>query len=405
MFRPQDVRAQFPILKRRFNDSELVYLDSAATTLKPVEVVEQIANYYLMQSANVHRGAYALSNEATTNFEHARAKVAEFIHAKNAEEIVFTRGTTEAINLVANSWGDQELKSGDTILLTQLEHHANIVPWQMLAERKKLKILVADINATGELDEDDFNKKITQNVKLFAFTACSNTLGTNIDVKKFTKIAHQHGAYVLVDAAQAISQEEVFVQNWDIDFLVFSGHKLFGPTGVGVLYSKIEILNKMQPWQGGGSMISKVDFAQTTYNDAPFRFEAGTPHIEGVLGLQASMNWFARFNRADILKHEQVLLDHARQKLDELGGVIFYEHAKNKAAILSFNIQGAHHSDVAQILDQNAVAVRAGHHCTQPLMKRLGVSGTLRASFSIYNNLQDVEALVAAVKKAKELLL
>ncbi len=398
-----DVGSEFPILKREFRGHGLVYLDSAATTLKPISVVKRISDYYLNESANVHRGAYALSDEATGNFEAGRQAVADFIGA-HADEIVFTRNATESINLVANSWAQNNLLAGDRILLTEMEHHGNIVPWQMVAERLNLIIEVVKITDDGRLDEADLDLKLKAPVKLLAITGCSNTLGTLVDLKAVTTKAHAQGIKVLADVCQLVSQRAINVKDLDVDFLAFSGHKMFGPTGIGVLFAKSEILRGMPPWQGGGSMISQVTFAKTTYNEAPFRFEAGTPHIEGVIGLHAALRWFQEFSFAEIQKHEAALLKKATEGLRQISGVKIYADLPVKAAILSFNLQGAHHSDVAQILDQTGVAVRAGHHCTQPLMKRLGVPGTIRASFSLYNTEADVDRLISAVHKAKELL-
>ncbi|MBX2987926.1 MAG: cysteine desulfurase [Bdellovibrionaceae bacterium] len=397
------VRADFPILRRRFHGKELVYLDSAATTLKPEPVVKRIADYYLLESANVHRGAYALSDEATRNFEEARADVASLIHA-SPEEIVFVRNTTEAVNLAAHSWAEKNLSPGDHILITELEHHANIVPWQILAEKKGLKVVAARILDNGQVDEADLFAKLKEPVKLLAITGCSNALGTFTDLSKIIPRAHAAGVKVLVDAAQLISQKPVNVRELDVDFLVFSGHKLFGPTGIGVFYARHELLKDMPPWQGGGSMIAEVTLEKTTFNEAPFRFEAGTPHIEGTVGLHAAIRYFQALDFDDVRAWEHALLKKATDGLRGIPGIILYGDVPDKGAILSFNLRGAHHSDVGQILDQQGVAVRAGHHCTQPLMKRLGVPGTVRASFSIYNNDADVEAFLKAVSKARELL-
>lgn len=397
-----EIRNQFPILNREFNGHPLVYLDTAATSLKPVDVVTRIADYYTYQSANVHRGAYGLSDEATRAFEAARGKVASFINAK-AEEIIFVRNTTEAINLAAMSWGEKELETGDHVLITEMEHHANIVPWQLVAEDKGVKIDHTRIHNDGSLDEEELDRKLKAPVKLLAITGCSNALGTFTNLKSIIATAHKRGIRVLVDAAQLVSQRKVDVVDLDADFLAFSGHKIFGPTGIGVLYAKSDLLKEMPPWQGGGSMISKVTFQKTTYNEAPFRFEAGTPHIEGTVGLHAALDWFTALDLVAVKAHEQSLLKQATTGLRELGATI-YADLPEKGAIVSFNLKGTHPSDVAQILDQKGIAVRAGHHCCQPLMERLGVPGTVRASFSVYNNADDVTRLLAAVQTAKELL-
>lgn len=399
-----DIRRQFPILEKSFQGRPLIYLDSAATTLKPRSVVQRISDYYLYESANVHRGAYALSDLATQNFEAARKTVARFIGA-GEDEIIFVRNATEAVNLVAGSWGEAQLKSGDQILVTELEHHANIVPWQILSERKALQTLAVRILDNGLLDMEDLEKKLRPPVRLMAVTGCSNALGTWTDLPALIAKAHAQGILVLVDAAQMISQKPVDVRQLGADFLVFSGHKIFGPTGIGVLWARRELLEKMPPWQGGGSMISQVSFEKTTYNDAPFRFEAGTPHIEGAIGLHAALDFFSGIGFPDVKSWERGLLAKATEGLREIANVQIYADVSDKAAIVSFNLRGAHHSDVAQILDQQGIAVRAGHHCCQPLMKRLGVPGTVRASFSIYNDDSDVEAFLKSVRKAQELLL
>lgn len=398
------IRKDFPILKREFRGRPLVYLDSAATSLKPDPVVQRIADYYRLETANVHRGAYALSDEATQNFEAGRRIVASFLGAK-MEEIVFTRNTTEAINLVAFSWGEKYLRKGDRILVSEMEHHANIVPWQLLAERIGAVVEPVAITDEGFLDEEDFARKLREPVKLVAITGCSNTLGTYVELRHIITEAHRIGAKVLVDAAQMATQVAVDVKKLDADFVAVSGHKLFGPTGIGALYAKPEILADMPPWQGGGSMIVRVDFAGTTYNEPPYRFEAGTPHIEGAVGWGAGLAYFTKVGIEDAAGWKHGLLERATAGLREIDGVKLYADVPEKGAIISFNLEGVHPSDVGQILDQAGVAVRAGHHCCQPLMKRLGVPGTVRASFSIYNDFSDVEVLLGAVRKARELLL
>lgn len=399
------VRADFPALTQKFHGKELVYLDSAATTLKPQQVVDRIAKFYLYESANVHRGAHSLSDLATTHFENARKGIADFIGSATTEEIVFVRGTTEAINLVAQTYGVTQLRSGDQILITEMEHHANIVPWQMVAEKTGAQVIAVKVLDNGELDLEDYKNKLSKKTKIVAFTACSNTLGTVNDAKLLTKLAHEVGAKVLIDGAQIVSQTAVNVQDIGCDFFVFSAHKLFGPFGFGVLYGKREILDQMPPYQGGGSMIAQVTFEKTTYNDVPFRFEAGTPHVEGAIGLHAAIDYVKAIGFDAIHEWEMGILNSATQKLKEIPGLVVVGEAANKGALISFNLKGAHHSDVGQILDQAGVAVRAGHHCTQPLMARWGVPGTVRASFSIYNNHNDVDTLVKAVIKARELLL
>lgn len=398
------IRKDFPALEQQIHGKPLVYLDSAATTLKPRPVVERISHFYLYESANVHRGAHSLSDRATTHFEQARSTTAQFLNASRAEEIVFVRGTTEASNLVAHSYLLPLLRAGDTILITELEHHANIVPWQMVAEKTGAKVRAARVLKNGELDLEDFASKLDNSVRFVAITACSNTLGTRLDVKKLTKMAHEKGALVFVDGAQIVAQEKVDVRDIDCDFFAFSAHKIFGPFGFGILYARYDVLREMPPYQGGGSMISEVCIEKTTYNDVPFRFEAGTPHVEGAIGLKAAIDYVNAIGFADIHAWEKELLQTATQALRQIPKLQILGDAHDKGPIISFNIEGAHHSDVGQILDQQGVAVRAGHHCTQPLMQRLGIAGSVRASFSIYNNHQDIESLVQALKKAQELL-
>ncbi len=398
------IRSQFLALNQMVHGHSLVYLDSAATTLKPMVVVERLQHYYQYETANVHRGAHYLSDNSTMNFENSRETIAKFLGASHTEEIVFVHGTTEALNLVAHSYGEISLSTDDEILVTEMEHHGNIVPWQLLAERKNAKLKYVKITDKGEIDFADLKTKLTSKTKIFAVSACSNTLGTINDIPKLTELAHSVGAVIVVDAAQLVSQEKIDVKKWDVDFLAFSAHKLFGPTGVGALFGKKTLLEKMPPYQGGGSMISQVTFEKTTYNDIPFRFEAGTPDIAGVIGTKTAIDFFTNISLKDIQNHEQNLLKMATEKLSSIEGLKIYGQSSHKAAILSFNLQGTHPSDVGQILDQQGIAVRAGHHCTQPLMKRFNIPGTVRASFSIYNNSEDVERLHSAVVKAKEIL-
>lgn len=399
------VRSEFPALTQKVHGKKLAYLDSAATTLKPKSVIDRITQFYSFETSNVHRGAHYLGDVATQAFESARHKVADFLGARQVEEIVFVRGTTEGVNLVANSWGGTHLKEGDEILITEMEHHGNIVPWQMVAERVGAKVLAAKVLDNGELDLADFKSKLSKKTKMVAFTACSNVLGTNTDMALLTKLAHEVGAKVLIDGAQIVSQSKVDMKAIDCDFFVFSAHKLFGPFGFGVVYGKKEILDGMSPYQGGGSMIAKVTVEKTTYNDVPFRFEAGTPHVEGAVGLHAAIDFVERIGFENIHAYEVELLKEATAKLQAIPDLRIFGTAANKGPILSFNLKGAHHSDVGQILDQEGVAVRAGHHCTQPLMTRFGVPGTVRASFSVYNNHEDIDALVKAVAKAREMLI
>lgn len=399
------VRNEFPALKQQVHGKSLSYLDSGATTLKPQSVIDRITHFYSFETSNVHRGAHYLGDVATQAFESARTRVAKFLNSAQTEEIIFVRGTTEGINLVAHSWGLTNIKAGDEILITEMEHHGNIVPWQIIAEKVGAKVLAVRVLDNGELDMADFKKKLSSKTKMVAFTACSNVLGTNTDMKLMTKMAHDVGAKVLIDGAQIVSQVRVDVQDIGCDFFVFSAHKIFGPFGFGVVYGKRNILDSMPPYQGGGSMISKVTIDKTTFNDVPFRFEAGTPHVEGAVGLHAALDFVDRIGFDKIHTYEMELLKEATAKLSATPDVVIVGTAHNKGPILSFNIKGVHHSDVGQILDQEGVAVRAGHHCTQPLMARFGVPGTVRASFSVYNNHEDINALVKAVAKAREMLL
>lgn len=399
------VRKEFPALTQKVHGKNLAYLDSGATTLKPQTVIDRITKFYAYETSNVHRGAHYLGDVATQAFEAARHKVQAFLNAKQVEEIVFVRGTTEGVNLVAHSWGLNNIQAGDEILITEMEHHGNIVPWQILAEKVGAKVVAAGVLDNGELDLNDFKKKLSPKTKMVAFTGCSNVLGTNTDMKLLTRLAHEVGAKVLIDGAQVVSQKRVDVQDLDCDFFVFSAHKVFGPFGFGVVYGKREILDQMSPYQGGGSMIAKVTIEKTTFNDVPFRFEAGTPHVEGAVGLHAALDFVERIGFDKIHAYEMELLKEATEKLSAIPDVVILGTAADKGPILSFNIKGVHHSDVGQILDQEGVAVRAGHHCTQPLMARFGVPGTVRASFSVYNNHDDINALVKAVAKAREMLL
>lgn len=397
-------RVDFPALTQKVRGKPLVYLDSAATALKPWPVIERVGHFYSYESANVHRGAHFLSDQATGFFEASRQKIAEFIGAIEASEIVFTRGTTESINLVAQAWGKTQLKAGDLILLTEMEHHANLVPWQMLSEEKSLKLDFVRVLENGELDQVDYLEKLKLGPKLVAFSHCSNTLGTINPVKEMVQAAKAAGAVTLIDGAQWVANGPVDVNGLDVDFYVFSGHKLFGPTGVGVLYGKAEILKKLPPYQGGGAMISTVTLQKTTFNEPPYRFEAGTPHIEGVIAMKSAIEYVEKVGYEFIHSHELALLREATQKIQDLGFVNILGTSANKAPIISMIFEGMHPSDVGQILDQEGVAVRAGHHCTQPLMQKFKIPGTVRASFSVFNTSADIDRLIQGLIKAKELL-
>jgi len=400
-----NVRDQFRALTQTVNGKPLVYLDSAATTLKPDVVVDRITEFYSFETANVHRGAHYLADKGTANFESARNTIKNFLGAASSEEIIFTKGTTESINMVADCYGQNFLKENDEIVVTEMEHHANLVPWQNLVEKKNLKLKYIPVLANGELDLTNLDQIITAKTKLVAFTACSNILGTFVPVEALIKKAHSVGAVTVMDAAQYVTQKQVNVQALDVDFLVFSAHKLFGPFGFGVLYGKKDLLEKMPPYQFGGSMISEVTFDKTTYNSLPYKFEAGTPHVEGAIGTEVAINFFTALKYDEVFKHEQDVLKYATASLLTIPEVKIFGEAKDKAPILSFNLAGAHHSDVGQILDKQGIAVRVGHHCTQPLLKKFGLTGTIRASFSIYNTRDDVDKLVEGINKAKRMLL
>lgn len=399
-----DIRNHFKELEQKVNGQPLVYLDSAATTLKPEAVVDRIAHFYRYESANVHRGAHFLSDQATTHFESSRKTVQKFINAAHYEEIIFTKGTTDSINLVVQSFGQNFLKEGDEIVLTELEHHANLVPWQNLALQKKLKIKFIEILPSGEIDLNSIETQITSKTKLVAFSGCSNTLGTLTPIQKIIDKAKSVQAKTLIDAAQLISQKKIDVQKLDVDFLAFSSHKLFGPFGLGVLYGKKNLLEEMPPYQFGGSMISEVSFEKSTYNVLPYKFEAGTPHISGVVGLEAAIHFFNQWPIENIFEHEQQLMNKAVEELNRLDNIEFVGTSKQKSALLSFNVKGIHPSDIGQILDQNGIAVRVGHLCTQPLMRKLNIKGVIRASFSMYNNEEDVDRFIKALNKAIRLL-
>lgn len=400
------VRSQFPALQQKFGGQDFIYLDSTNTTLKPEVVINRVKKFYSEEASNVHRGGYQWSARTTALFEKARERVASFIGAEFPEEVIYVRGATEGINLVAESFGHTFLKENDEILISEMEHHGNIVPWHMLQDRYKVLVKAVKVTDTGELDLDDLKAKLSSRTKLVALTGCSNTLGTITPVDKIVQIVRAGcDAAVLIDGAQLVSQDKVDVKKWDVDFFVFSSHKLFGPTGLGVLYGKKEWLNRMQPYQGGGSMISKVSLTTTTYNELPQKFEAGTPHVEGALGLHAALDFVDDIGWADIKAWDQMLLKEATNLLRKIPEIVFYGEAPLKAPIISFNLEGAHHSDVAQILDEMGIAVRAGHHCTQPLMTRLGIAGCVRASFSVYNTPSEASKLYQGLLKAKELLL
>jgi cysteine desulfurase/selenocysteine lyase len=398
------VREDFPILKERIHGKPLVYLDNAASTQKPRAVLEALEHYYCHDNANIHRGVHLLSERATAHYEAARETVRKFLNANEAREIIFVRGTTEAINLVAQSWGRKHIGAGDEILITHMEHHSNIVPWQMLCEEKGARLRVAPITDTGELVLDELARMITPRTKLLSVAHVSNTLGTINPAKRIVELAHAHGVPVLLDGAQAAPHLAVDVQALNCDFYAFSGHKIYGPTGVGVLYGKARLLEAMPPWQGGGDMISSVTFEKTTYNVLPHKFEAGTPNIAGVIGLGAAIDYIQRLGLEDIAGHEDSLLAYATECLQQIPDVRIIGTAPRKAGAISFVIDGIHPHDIGTVLDQEGIALRTGHHCTQPLMDRFGVPATARAALGLYNTHEEIDTLVRGIHKVRELL-
>lgn len=394
-------RKDFPVIDQVINGKRLAYLDSGATTLKPLTVVDELDRYYRHETSNVHRGLYWLSENATKKFEESRDKVSAFINSPDRKQVIFTKGTTESINLVAQCYVRTFLKAGDEILLSQMEHHSNIVPWQMIAEINNLTIKVIPINQAGEIIWEEFQKLITPKVKFVSVVYVSNALGTINPVKDIIKAAHSVGAKVFIDAAQAVAHTKVDVQDLDVDFLGFSGHKMFGPTGVGVLYGKEDLLNAMPPYQGGGDMIDVVTFEKTTYNNLPHKFEAGTPSISAVIGIGTAVDYIQKVGIDTIHKVEEELLDYATKKLSSIPGLRIYGTAKNKASVISFGLEGIHPHDIASLIDKEGVAIRTGHHCAQPLMKFFNVPATCRASLSIYNNQEDIDQLYAGLVKVK----
>jgi cysteine desulfurase/selenocysteine lyase len=392
------VRKDFPILEQKVHGYPLIYLDNAATTQKPRAVLEALRRYYEKDNANVHRGIHELSNRATAAFEAARARVAQFINARSADEIIFTRGTTESINLVASAWAGPRLQRGDKLLLTEMEHHSNIVPWQLLAERTGVKVGYLPINGPqGMLDLGRLDEWLTPEVKLLAMTHISNSLGTINPVMAYCERARQRGVVTLVDAAQSAGHRPIDVQEIGCDFLAFSSHKMCGPTGLGVLYGRSERLEEMSPYQGGGEMILDVDFDKTTFKKPPHKFEAGTPHIAGVVGLHAAMDYLDTLGRHRIAHHDQELGAYAFERLSGLRGVRLFGPNIGRAGLVSFLLDGVHAHDVVTVADQRGVALRGGHHCNQPLMKKLGIESTARASFYFYNTTQEIDRLVEVI--------
>ncbi len=403
MFDVNKIRAEFPVLQQQVYGHPLAYLDNAATTQKPQCVIDALCHYYERENANIHRGVHYLSEKATAKYEDARQKVRAFVNARSEREIVFVRGATEAINLVAASWGRVNVRAGDEILVTELEHHSNIVPWQLLCEQTGAKLVVAPINERGEVVLGEFERLLCSRTRLAAISHLSNALGTINPVKRMIDLAHQAGAKVLLDGAQAAAHLGVDMQALDVDFYAMSAHKMYGPTGIGVLYAKENILESMPPYQGGGDMISMVTFEKTRYNVLPYRFEAGTPNIAGVIGFGHAIDWLTSVGIESIAAHEHALLDAATQQANGFPGLRLIGTAASKSGILSFTLEGVHPHDLGTILDREGVAIRAGHHCAMPVMEHFGVPATARASFAAYNTLEEVDALFAGLEKARNI--
>jgi cysteine desulfurase/selenocysteine lyase len=396
------IRRDFPILSQEVYGRPLVYLDNAATTQKPRAVIEAISDYYLSYNANIHRGVHLLSERATQAYEAVRGKVKRFVNAADEREIIFVRGATEGINLVAHSYGRQHVGRGDEVVISGMEHHSNIVPWQILCEEKGAVLRVAPINDAGELDLEAYNDLLGPRTRLVAVAHVSNALGTINPVKQIVELAHRWEAAVLVDGAQAAPHMKVDVRELDCDFYVFSAHKMIGPTGIGVLYGKRRLLEEMPPYQSGGDMILSVTFEKTTYNSVPHKFEAGTPHIAGVIGMGAAIDYLNRIGMDAIHAHERDVLDYGTAALEEIRGLRLIGRAREKAAVLSFVMEGIHPHDVGTVLDREGIAVRTGHHCAQPVMERFGVPATTRASLAFYNSREDIDALVRGIARVKE---
>ncbi len=402
-FKTEEIRAQFPILQRKVNGKNLVYFDNGATAQKPQLVIDSITKYYSYENANIHRGVHLLSQEATNAYENARNTIQSYIHAAESCEIIFTKGTTDSINLVAFSLGET-LHSGDEILISYMEHHSNIVPWQMLCERKGLTLKVIPIHENGELNLEEFEKLLSEKTKLLSITHVSNTLGTINPVEELIKKAHAVGAKVLIDGAQSIQHFPIDVQALDCDFFAFGGHKVYGPTGVGILYGKKQILESLPPYQGGGDMIAKVSFAKTTYNELPHKFEAGTPHISGGISLGKAFEFMQQLNIQEVIEYEHSLLVYAEEVLSTFKDVRIIGNASNKASVVSFIVDNIHPFDIGTLLDKQGIAVRTGHHCTQPLMDFYQIPGTIRASFALYNTKAEIDLFAEALVRAIQML-
>ncbi|NOH98020.1 cysteine desulfurase CsdA [Vibrio sp. 99-70-13A1] len=403
MFDINNIRAQFPALNQKINEQSLVYLDSAATTQKPQVVIDAISQYYSKQNANVHRGSHSLTAQATSQFEAARDNVAQYLGANSSKEIIWTRGATEALNLIAQTYARSTLKEGDEILVSEMEHHANIVPWQIVAEQTGAKVVKLPMDDNCLLDFAEFEKRLSHKTKIVAVAHITNVTGTRLPVENIIKKAHQVGAIVVVDGAQGIVHETLNVNALDADFYVFSGHKLYAPAGIGVLYGKLELLESMPPWHGGGKMVERVSFEGTTYSELPGKFEAGTPNVAGAIALDTAIGWLNQFDQQSVEAHIHHLQNKtyaALSKIDDIK-VLGYQE---KASVITFVMDGVHHQDIATLLDQQGIAVRAGHHCAHPLMDKLNVKGTVRISFGIYNTEDDVNKLISAIEKAVDML-
>jgi cysteine desulfurase/selenocysteine lyase len=398
-FNVEKIREEFPILNQQVNGRDLVYFDNAATNQKPKRVIDALVNYYAGYNANIHRGIHTLAEKATKAFEQTRHTAKEFINAPSAEEIIFTRGVTESINLVAATYGRAFLNEGDEIIVSALEHHSNIVPWQLIADERKAKLKVIPVSQLGELNIEAYKSLLSSKTKIVSVNHASNSLGTINPVKEIIRLAHEAGAVVMIDGAQAGAHLNIDVQDLDCDFYCLSSHKMYGPTGTGILYGKRELLEKMPPYHGGGEMIKDVTFDKTTYNDIPYKFEAGTPNIGDVIAYRYAMEFILELGRENIAEHEHNLLVYATERVSKLKSIKVIGTAKNKVGVLAFTVEGIHHFDIGQMLDARGIAVRTGHHCTQPLMECFGIEGTVRASFSVYNTRKEVDQLVEGLER------
>lgn len=400
----QQVRAQFPILHQEVNGKPLIYFDNAATTQKPTSVIEAIRYYYEHDNANIHRGVHTLAERATSAFEETRRALQGFLGAREVEEIVMTKGTTDGINLVANTYGRANVKKGDEIIITAMEHHSNIVPWQMLCEEKGAKLRVVSVDEQGDIVMDALKQMLSEKTKIVSVVYASNSLGTVNPIEEIIDLAHAQGAVVLIDGAQATAHFDINVQALNCDFFVFSAHKVFGPTGTGALYGKRRLLEKMPPYQGGGEMINNVTFEKTTYNDIPYKFEAGTPNIADVVAFRKALEFVQELGKINIHAHEQQLLKHAHEVMEQIPGLNIIGKAKDKVSVVSFVVDGIFHFDIGQMLDARGVAIRTGHHCTQPLMEQYGLEGTARASFSVYNTIEEIDSMVEGLEKIVKMM-